>query len=177
MQTLESVQARSEACRKTTSTFSQIQDTPIDQVLNQVLRQDGVTILVDWISLIPRGWDPLTEIPWPAQQQPIESTLKDIASSMNLAIRPLDDQTFELTTRDARTNATMLQVYPCGKLLEKNLSSKQILKILEDGIAPSLPKNAFTTVYFVPQYNCIVALLPHALHVRAERILNSLAGN
>ncbi len=176
LETIASLYSRVKSTGKQPSTFEVIQSQPMSEILNQVQRNDAITVLVDWVSIMPEGWSPQTNIPWPSDGLDIDSVLADITSSMKLGFQPLDEHTYEITTREKIKNSTRLELYPCGKLLKKNLTGKQIIRILENGIAASLPKPpVFTYVFFEPEYECVIAILPYKLHIRAERILKRLA--
>lgn len=175
LEELATVYSRNEPVRTSTSAYEDIQLDVMSRVLDQVERHDGLTILVNWNEVMPYGWNPSTRIPWKSRDQKIERTLVDLTSSMGLAWRMLGENTLEVTSSGKMWNASRLEIYPCGRQLARNYKPEQIIRFLQNGIAADLPQASWTRVEFVPRLDCVVALLPDPLHIRAERILDQLA--
>ncbi len=173
-QQLASRVSRTRLIGEVSSAFELLQRQPVADVLNQIERNDGITVLVDWSALGPLGWHPGTEIPWPSKGQDVLTTLNDIAASMGLVVRSLAENTLEITTRDQWHNSAYLEIYPCNDLLDKQFTHQQIIKFLEDRIASSLPSHTFTAVYFELQTSSVVSVLPEPLQARAEAVLDQL---
>ncbi|MGI9517287.1 MAG: hypothetical protein ACR2NP_09590 [Pirellulaceae bacterium] len=172
---LATIYSRNDPVRTSISAYEDIQLDVVSRVLDQVQRHDGLTILVNWHELMPYGWNPSTQIPWKSRDQKIEKTLLDLTSSMGVAWRMLDESTLEVTSSGQMWNASRLEIYPCGRQQARNHKPEQIIRFLQNGIAADLPQASWTRVEFVPRLDCIVALLPDPLHIRAERILDQLA--
>ncbi len=173
---LATLYSRNEALGTSESAWEDIQLDVMSRVLDQIARHDGVTVLVNWNELLQHGWNPNTQVPWKSRDQKIEKTLMELTSSMGIGWRMLDEGTLEITSRQQLWNGTRIEVYPCHRQLARNYTPEQIIRFLQSGIAGDLPKQAWTRVEFLPRLGCIVTLLPDPLHIRAEKILNQLAG-
>lgn len=158
-------------------TVLSIQAEPIQQMLRKLQREDGLTLIVNWTEASQNAWNPQVNIPWKSNGNTLEVTLRDLTNSMGLAYRLLDNEIIEVTSKQSFWNTTRIEVYPCHRQLAKNYSPNQIVQFLKEGIAADLPNQEYTRVDFLPQYGCVVALLPDPLHIRAERILEQLAGS
>ena len=150
------------------------QHEPILSVFQKLQRDDGLTLVADWNELAKNGWDPRVTIPWLSEGQTIQKTLKDLTNSMNLTFRFLDNQVIEITSRSKYQTSTRIEIYPCHQLIERGFTPVQIIGLLKEGVAIDLPRNQLTRVDYLPQYKCVVALLPDSLHVRTETLLNQL---
>jgi hypothetical protein len=153
--------------------FVQLQ--PVQKVLNQLHREDGMTLIVNWDELLNANWNPNVMVPWLSEGLTLEKTLRELTLSMGLAYRMLDHRTLEITSKQKYWRETRLEIYACGRQLQNRFTGNQIIEFLKEGIAADLPNGVYTQVLFSPDYDCVVALLPDPLHIRIERILNQLA--
>jgi hypothetical protein len=152
-----------------------MQREPISSVLQQLMAEDGLMLIANWTEMASQKWNPNVQIPWESAGRTNQKTLQDLTNSMNLAYRMLKGNVIEITSKEQLKNATRIEVFPCHKQLANNFPPQQIIKYLKEGIASSLPDSEYTRVDYVPQYKCIVALLPDPLLIQTEKILNQLA--
>ncbi len=174
LESLRSLRALNSELLDTPSTFDVDQREPIQQVLNELARKDALTVLVDWQSVMPLGWNPSIEMPWPGRDQTVGEALGDVAGSMGLGCRYLGDGIVELTTREVQWTDSRIAVYPCQGVLKKR-TIEQVLGVLQAQLAGDLPEDNWSRVDFVPRFNCLLARLPDPLHLRVELILEELA--
>ena len=160
------------------SSFRYLQHHPILHVLNRVEKEDGVTILVDWAAISQEGWYANTAITWPSrdriQQKMFDDTLADLLRSMKLTFHLIAPDIFEITTLNQATFNTRLEVYSLGPKIDKRVNSNQVMLILKNRLGSQLPKQAFTTVFYQPEYDAVVAVLPERLQLQLQAILRSL---
>jgi len=155
-------------------TVDLIQREPFFQVARRLQEDDGITLVPDWDQLIDKAWNPNVEITWHPQGDSLGETLRDLTNSMEITFRNLGPGLVQLTSRESFSNDTRIHVYPCGKQTDKKFTGSQIIQLLKEGIAADLPLQHFTQVDYLPQYDCIVALLPEPLHIRVEKILDQM---
>jgi hypothetical protein len=143
---------------------------PIQKVIDQIEQEVGISILVDWPSLISEGWTPDTEIPWESNGEPFVKTLQETLRSMKLDYRVVDAKTIELTTRKKNESTLSMEVYPCAEILKKTKLAV-FRNQLETGIGNKINAQAGMSATYDSSCQCIVAVLPQPLHRRLERIL------
>lgn len=167
--------SRSALVLKKPTTLHQQQRLPLFELLRMVEETEGLVILVDWQSVTPLGWNPMTTVNWPADGEPVEQVLTDLTSSMELAWRMVAPGVVEVTSREMYQNGTRYEFYDCEPALQR-FDKEQILRILQERMAPRLGNTeAWTRVEFVEDLNGIVACLPDSLHIQLEQLLVELA--
>ncbi len=125
--------------------FQKTLDLRLNQLLELVNKNSGITVLVDWDSLMPNGWTPATMVPGNIEEANLESALREIARSMNLTLRVIDESTLELTTFERAAQVPDLEVYPFGKILAGPLNEDQALRLITETLGGQLPHRPFAT--------------------------------
>ena len=157
-----------------TSELSIIVAKPIQDVLAKVESETGMTILIDWESLVSEGWTLRTNISWEGKGKPVEKTLTETLRSMQLGMRVVDAKTIEITSRKRVNRALTFEVYSYHEILEKiprGLFQDRVSGAFSDKINVRSGMYA----YFDDASDSIISILPQPLHRRLEKIIQIMS--
>ena len=146
---------------------------PLVGLLNEIHTQTGVAVIVDWENLLPLGWNPQTRVPGDLSEKDLESTLRQLARSMNLTIRPIDQDTIELTTFEKSAATTNLEVYHMGEILDGQLSEPLALSLIKQALSAQLRAPNVQSTY-EPKCKCWVVLAPQSLQKQMGSVIKKL---
>ena len=153
--------------------FQRTPDLLLVKLFELVGNSSGVTVLIDWDSLIPLGWTPTTLVPGNIQEDSIESALKQIARSMDLTIRSIDETTVELTTFEKAARQVDLEMYHFGKILAGPLKEQQALRLITETLGTQLQSPRVRYVY-EPQCQCLIISAPQSIQKQVASVIAQL---
>ncbi|TVS15931.1 MAG: hypothetical protein EA424_15090 [Planctomycetaceae bacterium] len=93
------------------------QPVPMLQILQQITRDTGLQILVDWHALGQMGWTPAAEITLVADDVPLGQALMDLLGPMDLTFRTIDASTVQVTSPEADRARWDIEFHPLEGLL------------------------------------------------------------
>lgn len=93
------------------------QPVPMLQILQQITRDTGLQILVDWRALGQMGWTPAAEITLVADDVPLGQALMDLLGPMDLTFRTIDASTVQVTSPEADHARWDIEFHPLEGLL------------------------------------------------------------
>ncbi len=142
-------------------------------LLNEIQTHTGVTVIVDWENLLPLGWNPQTRVPGNLSEKNLESTLRQLSRSMNLTIRPIDQNTIELTTFEKSAATVNLEVYHVGRILNGQLSEPLAKSLIEQALSNQLRAPNVRYLY-ESKCKCWVLLAPQSLQKQMGSVIKKL---
>ena len=148
---------------------------PISEVFEKLGAELGITILIDWQSLMTEHWNPDTLVPWANSKKTFGQSLNELMSSMKTGYRWIDDNTLEITTRKKVYEAIEIEVYSIKNLQGKNRTHQHILLLVENNIAPIMPRDNPSSLVYEPKCDAIVALMPQTVHKLLQKLLLDIA--
>ncbi len=145
----------------------------IGSLVRQIRAQAGLKIFPDWEGLRTLGWTPNTMIPGDFNEATCRDALEQLARSLKASWIVIDDSTVLLTSFESARSKSETEVYPVKHLLQKNLTSDELKRVLEDTLTRQLQQPGVSVVYF-SECDCLVAYAPQAVHRQLYSILNRL---
>jgi len=146
----------------------------LEELLSNIQLNTDVVVLIDWPELAKEGWNPMTIVPGNIIEESVYQTLKEIARSMKLTLRAVDNATIELTTFRAVANRPEIELFFYGDIIEGALKQEQVFEIVTQALGRQLRSNPNVRMEFFPQINCIVSVAPQTLQRQLELVLNKL---
>ncbi len=157
-----------------TSELRIIVNKPIQDVFSKVEAETGLTILIDWSSLVDEGWKLNTEIPWEGKGQSVQKTLAATLRSMKLGMRVVDSKTIQILSRKLVNDVLTFEVYSYHKVLEK--MPRELFKSRVSGaFSDQIVVRRGMYAYFDDSSDSIIAILPQPLHRRLEKIIEIMS--
>ncbi len=95
------------------ATFTFVRYTPLAEVFDHWRRASGLTLLVDWRELADINLRPTTTIACSIHNQAWRDALDAVLRELDLAWRPLDRRTLQITSRVAADAVKSVEFYPC----------------------------------------------------------------
>ena len=148
---------------------------PMSEVFEKLGAELGITILIDWQSLMAEHWNPDTLVPWANSKKTFGQSLNELMSSMKTGYRWIDNNTLEITTRKKVYQAIEIEVYSINNLQGKNRTHQHILLLVENNIAPIMPRDNPSSLVYEPKCDAIVALMPQTVHKLLQKLLLDIA--
>jgi hypothetical protein len=93
------------------------QPVPMLQILQQITRDTGLQILVDWHALSQMGWTPTAEITLVADDVPLGQALMALLGPMDLTFRTIDARTVQVTSPEADHARWDIEFHPLEGVL------------------------------------------------------------
>ena len=146
----------------------------LEEYLTTIQKNAGVVVLVDWPELAMQGWNPQTMVPGNLLEDSVHQTMREIARSMKLALRAVDENTLELTSFRALMNRPDLEIFYYGDIIKGALTEKQLFAIVNDALGQQFKSNPNVRMEYFPQIQCVVAIAPQTLQRQIELILEQL---
>jgi len=170
---LTPVWRRIEPLLKQPSGLKSSPDLSLLDLVDKLRDQTGVTILLDWNSLAPLGWTPLTRVPGYLNEPTVEEVLEQLARSMNLTLLVLDESTIQLTTFATAARSTNLEVYRFTKLLSGPLNEQQVLRLMTETLGDQLAVPEVRYFYHAETKNFFL-LAPQSIQKQVGAVLEKL---
>ena len=145
----------------------------IGSLLRQIRQQAGLNIFVDWPSFQTYGWSPNSSIPGNFSEANCRDALVQFARSLKASWIVIDEKTVLLTSFETANGHFETEVYPVKFLLQKNLTSGELKRVLEDTLRHQLQMPGVSVVYF-GEYDCLISHAPQTVHRQLYSILNRL---
>jgi len=140
--------------------------TPLRTMFQELNKQSGMTILIDWPSLIAQGWTPDTQVPWIAKNESVEVALNTLALDMGLTYQIVAPNIACLMSYQGDEGRLDAEIYPASDLINANQNwavlKSRLQRLLNDDLARS--KSSF--LYYDENFGSIVAKLPQSGHRR-----------
>jgi hypothetical protein len=170
---LEPRLARARKMLATPITLNCLQPTLLTRLLDQVRKEKGVAILVDWAAVAELGWTPDAEVKISASQLPLADFLDQLLRPMDLTYRVLDATTLQITTPAVLAHHHDVEFYAVGDLLSEQLPPDQLLERLRQALGdpePAVPGQGPVLHWDPPsQYLLVSASQPQ--HRRVAELL------
>jgi hypothetical protein len=156
------------------TTYTAADPRPIEEVFAAIANDMKLTIVLDWQSLFPLGWNPNTEIAWSNAGKTFGESLNEIVSSMNIGYRWIDQTTLEITSRDKIRSSLEIEVYSIKPLIAEDQTDQKVMAIVEKTISAIIPRDSAAAIVYEPKCHAIVGLLPQSIHTRLQELLTLL---
>ena len=150
-----------------------LQPTLLVQILDQVRKDTGIQILVDWRAVAELGWTPEAETTVSANDQPLSEVLESMLRPMELAYRVLDGKTLEITTPAILATRTEVEFYPVGRLLSEQQTPAQLLERIRGELGLKAPGDPAPggALQIDPPSQYLIAGLPQPQQRRLAELL------
>lgn len=147
--------------------------TLLVRILDQLRKDTGVHVLVDWQAVAELGWNPDAETTLAAHDQTLGEALESLLRPLELAYRVIDGQTLEITTPARLGSRLEVEFYPAGPLLPASQTPEPLIERIRGELglqvsAPAVPRAVF---YFDPPSKYLVAALPQPQQRRLAELL------
>lgn len=145
----------------------------LDEVLEQLRRETGLRVLVDWDALSPLGWTAAVKVPGNVSSRTAREFLDQLTQAMELGWRIVDQQTVEITTHERLRARTDLEMYSLADLARTGLTAERIRDLLNAVIGVQAGR-AGAIWYYDAATQSLWILAPQWLHQQVEPILERL---
>jgi len=146
--------------------------TPMFQVIEQIEKKSGLTILCDWDSLAANGLGPASPVTISARDVTIETALTEFCADWKLSVLPIDSHTIQLVSIKTEPLHTWLEFYDASDL---NLGKSKATAIINQAKS-SLPDRSLELgeiLYDGPSGH-FLALLSKSDHRYFRQLISSL---
>ena len=141
-------------------------------LIRDLEKKSDLSILLDWSTLTTQGWNRSTIVPGNIIEPTIGDVLKEVAQSMNLTLRAVDENTLEITTFDRAAVEVELEIYHFGKLL-KRLNEEQASRMIANTLGEQLQAPYIRNTY-EPKCQCYILVAPQSLQRQMAAIVKKL---
>jgi hypothetical protein len=145
----------------------------LDEVLEQLRREFGVRVLIDWDALATQGWNPWLKVPGVEQQKTVQEFLDQLTQAMELGWRMVDAQTVEITSLERLRVRMDLEVYSLADLARTGLTAERIRDLLNAVIGVQAGRAGAIWYYDAPTQSLSI-LAPQWLQRQIAPILDRL---
>lgn len=154
------------------------QPVPMLQILQQITRDTGLQILVDWQALGQMGWNPAAEIALVSEEQPLGQALSDMLGAMDLTFRTIDASTIQVTSPEADSGRWDVEFHSLDGLLAAASEIDAWMEQLEQAMRRSGWDEAPGVYRYDPiSHHLIAACTPSHQRWLAELLAQWRAGN
>lgn len=115
-----------------TATF--FDDARLADVLHHLAERSELTLLVDWRALASAGWGPDVMAGVRGRDLPLGEILTALLDPLGLDFRVIDEQTLEVTSREALARRPQVELYPLANLVTENRSLAAMLSELKKAL-------------------------------------------
>lgn len=145
--------------------------TPLFNVVDQLEKSSGLTILCDWDSLAINKLGPATPVTLSAQNIPIKDALRQLEHSWKVAIVPIDATTVQLVAEQSLAVRPWLEFYDLSQL---ELGRAEATALVNDAKRElsDLRKTGYGDVLYDSGSKHLLALLSKDDHQRLQLLLN-----
>ncbi|MCY2988419.1 MAG: hypothetical protein NTY19_11220 [Planctomycetota bacterium] len=154
-------------------TLNYLTPTLLVRILDQLRKDTGVQVLVDWQAVAELGWNPEAETTLAAQAQTLGAALDSLLRPLDLAYRVIDGQTLEITTPARLAARPEVEFYPAGALLPEPQTPEPLIERIrgELGLLAAGPAAPGGVFYFDPPSQYLIAALPQPQQRRLAELL------
>jgi hypothetical protein len=149
-------------------------DVPLESVCSTIQQKSGLTVLIDWPSIMQEGWTSATMVPGNIDEASVYRTIKEIARSMKITLLAVDAKTVELTTFQSAAAQLELEVYYYGDIIEETLTEEHVIDVVTRTLSHEFNSHPDVHMDFVPQLKCIIAVAPQSLQRQLEIVIERL---
>ncbi len=153
--------------------LNHVPEQTLGKFLDQIRQKTGITVLVDWETLQPLGWTPLTRVPGQIDEETVGEVLKQLGRAMKLSVLAIDKSTVQLTTFEKAANSIDLEFYHFGKILAGKLNEEQALALMMQTLGHQLQAPQVRFIY-EPKYQTLVVSAPQSLQRQLAAVLQRL---
>lgn len=171
---LEPRYERAKAKLETPISLNFSQPTLLTKIVDGIEDAAQVTILIDWESLAPLGWNPDGEATLLAENQPLADALTRLTVPMDLTWRAIDGKTIQILSPQALQERLELEFYPLGDLAGAD-EGESLLAQLRSTLGEELFRDAGgrCDLRYDPESKHLLASLPQPLQ---KKLAVALAG-
>ncbi len=149
----------------------------LEKVFDQIERDHGITVIVDWQSVAEEGWNPDVQVPWAPDGRSLAAMMDDLAHAMKLEWRVINQQLIVLTTRAKFIKDLVIEVYPLSSYPNLKIESTQLATAIQNQLSSSLATVPGAIIAFQPKYDCFIAVMPQDLQFQLSQTLRRLNGD
>jgi len=159
---------------ETKITIQVVVPTPMYQVIEQIEKKSGLTILCDWDSLGVNGLGPASPVTISARNVTIETALTEFCADWKLSVLPIDANTIQFVSSKTSPSHHWLEFYDAKAIdLGKSRASAVINQAKATLI--NLRKTGKGEILYDPPSGHFLALLSKSDHRQFRQMIASLA--
>lgn len=160
--------ARAAQALATRVTMNYLTPTLLVRILDQVRKDTGVQVLVDWQAVAELGWTPDAETTIAVNDQTLAEALEKLLRPLALTDRVIDGRTLEITTPASLATRWDVEFYPAGRLITEQQTPAQLCARIRHDLGLPASGGAF---HFDPLSKCLIAALPQPQQRRLAELL------
>ena len=139
-----------------------IRPTRLSQVVRELSKETGASLLIDWQSLSEAGWSPDTELRFVSKDQPLADVLRALLDPLKLTYRVVDGTTLQIVRPLDLDRRVELEFYAVPDLLAAEPSGETLLGRMKSqlGAAALREQGGPGVLRFDPESRSLLAALP-----------------
>ncbi len=141
--------------------------------LDRVERLHGLTVLVDWPSVLTAGWTPLTQVPGELVEAEVGEAIHRLAKAMKLKVIGIDAKTLQLTTSTLANSVQDLEVYPLLASWANETPPQEIEQLIFTALGRQV-QSSFVRLVYEPKCKCLIVVAPQSIQRQVEKLVERL---
>jgi len=163
----------SEGLRTQPTAWSIGPDQSLAGFLDRIERLHGLTVVVDWPSVLEAGWTPLTMVPGELVEAEVGDAINQLAKAMNLKVIGIDAKTLQLTTPSVVGEMRDLEVFPLLANWAAEADPEEIEQLIFKALGRQV-QASFVRVIFEPKCRCLIVVAPQSIQHQIGKLVELL---
>ena len=163
----------SEGLRTQPTAWSIGPDQSLAGFLDRIERLHGLTVTVDWPSVLEAGWTPLTMVPGELVEAEVGDAINQLAKAMNLKVIGIDAKTLQLTTPAVLGEMRDLEVFPLLANWAAEVDPEEIEQLIFKALGRQV-QASFVRVIFEPKCRCLIVVAPQSIQHQIGKLVELL---
>jgi hypothetical protein len=166
---LESRSSRAAKKLARSISLTYIRPAPFQGILDRISQEAEVHILIDWLALAAKGWNPDAEVSFSVADQPLSNALQTLLEPMELSYRIVDESVVQITTIEALASHLELEFY---KLADEGADA-DIVQAAKNALGRDVFRERGGTgaLMFDQKSKCVLACLSQPRHRELQKWL------
>ena len=156
--------------RSLPNSFRNKYSLPCSIYLAEVQKASGVNIVIDFNTLIAFGWNQNTKFPADIDEPTVGKLVDELAHSMDVDSRIIDEWTIELTDARGLAAKTDLEFYDVSKLLAGRINAANLVALVRESLQNT--SSEYLRVYLDTEIESLIVIGPQTVQQRLEALLD-----
>lgn len=152
--------------------FKHKYNLPCSVYLAKVQKSAGANVVIDFNETLALGWNQNTQLPSDIDESTVGDLVDELAHSMNVAGRIIDQNTIELTSQTAMESKTELEFYDCSKILAGRITSENLTALVRETLQNISSDNL--RIYLDEEIQSLIVIGPQPVQQQIEALLDRL---
>ena len=149
---------------------------PLWVFLEQLEQKSGIQFLVDWSEATKLGWLPETTVPGNIVEPDLESVLKHLCHSLNMAWVVIDKNTIELTSNEKAAERIFVAAYPFQRMLTDKVTPNDVKNFVFGTVLGKQIQRPNVRILDQVESLSFIVVAPQSLHKKIAPIMSKLRG-